>query len=99
MDIRGMGEQTALALLEAKLVTDYAVRTRVLREARDLVTNIIDCSKPIVSAIHGPAVGAGVRATPFGNTHKTHRACPGMLPVAPTWRKSRCFSDGGAVRV
>ena len=29
-------------------------------EARDLVMNIINCSKPIVSAIHGPAVGAGL---------------------------------------
>ena len=36
------------------------MRTRVLREARDLVHNVIDCSKPIVSAIHGPAVGAGL---------------------------------------
>ncbi|MCC3262226.1 hypothetical protein LLE87_29080, partial [Paenibacillus polymyxa] len=32
------------------------------REARDLVYNIINCSKPIVSAIHGPAVGAGLVA-------------------------------------
>ncbi|HSO94793.1 MAG TPA: enoyl-CoA hydratase/isomerase family protein [Acidimicrobiia bacterium] len=41
---------------------DYAARIRVLREARDLVFNIINCSKPIVSAIHGPAVGAGLVA-------------------------------------
>ena len=41
-------------------MTDFAVRTRVLREARDLVHNVIDCSKPVVSAIHGPAVGAGL---------------------------------------
>ena len=34
----------------------------MLREARDLVINIIDCSKPIVSAMHGPAVGAGLVA-------------------------------------
>jgi enoyl-CoA hydratase len=33
-----------------------------MREARDLVHNVIDCSKPIVSAIHGPAVGAGLAA-------------------------------------
>ena len=33
-----------------------------MREARDLVFNVIDCSKPIVSAIHGPAVGAGLVA-------------------------------------
>jgi enoyl-CoA hydratase len=48
-------------LLEA-IMTDYAVRTRVMREARDLVMNVINCSKPLVSAIHGPAVGAGLVA-------------------------------------
>jgi enoyl-CoA hydratase len=42
------------------LTRDYAVRTRVMREARDIVLNVINCSKPIVSAIHGPAVGAGL---------------------------------------
>jgi len=35
---------------------------RVWREARDLVYNVINCSKPIVSAMHGPAVGAGLVA-------------------------------------
>ncbi|MBV8950139.1 MAG: enoyl-CoA hydratase/isomerase family protein, partial [Actinobacteria bacterium] len=44
------------------ITTDYAVRTRVLREARDIVLNVVNCSKPIVSAIHGPAVGAGLVA-------------------------------------
>ncbi len=44
------------------LMNDFAVRTRILREARDLVFNVINCSKPIVSAIHGPAVGAGLVA-------------------------------------
>ncbi len=44
------------------MVSDYAMRTRVLREARDLVFNVLDCAKPIVSAIHGPAVGAGLAA-------------------------------------
>ena len=42
------------------MIDDWGVRTRVLREARDLVYNVINCSKPIVSAIHGPAVGAGL---------------------------------------
>lgn len=42
------------------MIDDHATRTRVLREARDLVLNVIDCEKPIVSAIHGPAVGAGL---------------------------------------
>jgi enoyl-CoA hydratase len=44
------------------IADDHAVRIRVLREARDLVYNIINCSKPIVSAINGPAVGAGLVA-------------------------------------
>jgi enoyl-CoA hydratase len=44
------------------IMKDYAVRTRVMREARDLVFNIINCAKPLVSAIHGPAVGAGLVA-------------------------------------
>ncbi len=44
------------------IMSDYATRTRVMREARDLVFNVINCSKPIVSAIHGPAVGAGLVA-------------------------------------
>lgn len=44
------------------MIEDYEARTLVLREARDLVFNVIDCSKPVVSAIHGPAVGAGLVA-------------------------------------
>jgi enoyl-CoA hydratase len=56
------------------IVTDYAARTRVLREARDLVTNIIDCSKPIVSAIHGPAVGAGLVAALLADISVTTRS-------------------------
>lgn len=44
------------------MINDYAMRTKVMREARDLVWNVINCSKPIVSAIHGPAVGAGLVA-------------------------------------
>ncbi|HEY7137267.1 MAG TPA: enoyl-CoA hydratase/isomerase family protein [Acidimicrobiia bacterium] len=45
-----------------QMTDDYAARTRVMREARDLVLNVVNCSKPIVSAIHGPAVGAGLVA-------------------------------------
>jgi enoyl-CoA hydratase len=44
------------------MMGDYATRTKVLREARDLVFNVINCSKPIVSAMQGPAVGAGLVA-------------------------------------
>ncbi|MDQ3537777.1 MAG: enoyl-CoA hydratase/isomerase family protein [Actinomycetota bacterium] len=46
--------------LVADMADDFAVRVRVLKEARDLVYNVINCSKPVVSAMHGPAVGAGL---------------------------------------
>ena len=48
--------------LIGEMIGDYATRTRIMREARDLVFNVINCSKPVVSAIHGPAVGAGLVA-------------------------------------
>jgi enoyl-CoA hydratase len=48
--------------LLSEIVGDYSTRTRIMREARDLVFNVINCSKPLVSAIHGPAVGAGLCA-------------------------------------
>jgi len=44
------------------MADDFSVRTRVWREARDLVYGVINCSKPVVSAMHGPAVGAGLVA-------------------------------------
>ena len=50
-----------LGLVQA-MATDFAVRTKVWKEARDLVYNIVNCDKPIVSALHGPAVGAGLVA-------------------------------------
>jgi len=63
--IRGAGKAFSAGgsfeLLDG-IMNDYATRLRVLREARDLVFNVINCSKPIVSAIHGPAVGAGLVA-------------------------------------
>jgi enoyl-CoA hydratase len=45
-----------------EMAQDFGVRSRVWKEARDLVYNVINCDKPIVSAIHGPAVGAGLVA-------------------------------------
>ena len=44
------------------IIDDFDSRARVWREARDLVYNVINCSKPIVSAMQGPAVGAGLVA-------------------------------------
>ena len=63
--LRGAGKGFSgggdLAMVE-EVTRDFAVRARIWREARDLVYNVINCSKPIVSAMHGPAVGAGLVA-------------------------------------
>jgi enoyl-CoA hydratase len=48
-----------LALVEA-IANDWESRLRVFHEARDLVYNIVNCTKPVVAAIEGPAVGAGL---------------------------------------
>lgn len=44
------------------IIGDQAIHRTVLKETRELVRNVIECSKPIVSAINGPAVGAGLAA-------------------------------------
>ena len=40
--------------LVLEIANDYETRQRVFHEARDLVYNVIDCPKPIVSAMTGP---------------------------------------------
>jgi enoyl-CoA hydratase len=42
------------------IINDYESRLRILKEASDIVYNIINCSKPVVSAMRGVAVGAGL---------------------------------------
>jgi enoyl-CoA hydratase len=39
---------------------DFAVRARTWKEARDIVYNLINLGKPVVSAMRGVAVGAGL---------------------------------------
>ncbi len=43
-----------------EITESFEARTRVWREARDLVYNIVNCRKPVVSAMRGVAVGAGL---------------------------------------
>jgi enoyl-CoA hydratase len=43
-----------------KQVGDYAQPMRVMKEAGDIVRTMIDCDTPVVSAINGVAVGAGL---------------------------------------
>jgi enoyl-CoA hydratase len=45
-----------------KIMQDFNARAKLWKEARDIVYNVINCSKPIISAIRGPAVGAGLVA-------------------------------------
>jgi len=45
-----------------RLTQDQDTRLAVWKEARDIVYNVINCSKPVISAIRGPAVGAGLAA-------------------------------------
>jgi enoyl-CoA hydratase len=63
--LRGAGKGFSaggdMAMVE-EMTRDPAVRVRVWREARDLVYNMLNCSKIIISAVHGPAVGAGLAA-------------------------------------
>jgi enoyl-CoA hydratase len=42
------------------LLDDPVARMATWREAKDLVYNVINCNKPIISAINGVAVGAGL---------------------------------------
>lgn len=48
-----------MSLVE-EMAGDAAAAARTMREASDLVYNIINLDKPVVSAINGPAVGAGL---------------------------------------
>jgi enoyl-CoA hydratase len=41
-------------------IDDFEARARQWKEAREIVYNVINCSKPVVSAMRGVAVGAGL---------------------------------------
>lgn len=61
--VRGAAEHFSsggdFALIQS-MIDDEATLVRVWKEASDLVYNLINCSKPVVSAIRGTAVGAGL---------------------------------------
>ena len=61
--VRGAGANFSsggdYALIE-RMIADEATLLRVWREASDLVYNLVNCSKPVVAAIRGTAVGAGL---------------------------------------
>jgi enoyl-CoA hydratase len=61
--VRGEGANFSsggdFAMIE-RMIEDEATLVRVWKEAGDLVYNLVQCSKPVVSAIRGSAVGAGL---------------------------------------
>jgi len=63
VDGQAMGDEALAAeqriLLEGQLGNFKEIHA-ISKEAADLVYNIIDCQKPIISAINGVAVGAGL---------------------------------------
>lgn len=67
---------------ERKMCDDYELRMQTMKEARNLVYNMINCSKPIVSAVRGWAVGAGI-------------ACALLADISIAAKDAK-FSDGHA---
>ncbi len=57
------------------MIADFETRARVWKEARDLVYNVVNCSKPIVSAMRGAAVGAGLVAGLLADISIATRDC------------------------
>lgn len=55
---KGFSAGGDMALVREMLDSESA-RLRVMREVREIVQGMIDCDLPIISAINGPAVGAG----------------------------------------
>src|SRR5258707_2875753 len=85
--LRGAGKGFSaggdMAMVE-EMTKDFAARARVWREARDLVYNMINCSKIIISAVHGPAVGARLAAALMADVSiaaKNARLIDGHTPL------------------
>jgi enoyl-CoA hydratase len=57
------------------LIDDPEARLRGWREARDIVYNIVNCSKPIVTAMRGVAVGAGLVCGLLGDISIATKDC------------------------
>jgi enoyl-CoA hydratase len=48
--------------MEKQIVSEFEMQLKLWKDGRDLVRNIVNCSKPIVAAINGPAAGGGLAA-------------------------------------
>ncbi len=57
------------------LIDDSEQRLRTWREARDIVYNLINCSKPVVTAMRGVSVGAGLVCGLLGDISIASKDC------------------------
>jgi enoyl-CoA hydratase len=57
------------------LVNDPEARLRGWKEARDIVYNLVNCSKPVVTAMRGVSVGAGLVCGLLGDISIATRDC------------------------
>ncbi|ALJ19253.1 enoyl-CoA hydratase/isomerase family protein [Microbacterium sp. No. 7] len=69
--VRGEGEKAFSAGGSFDTVTeishDWHARQRLMREARELVRNLIECPVPVIAAVNGPAAGAGLVIVAFAD--------------------------------
>ena len=73
----------------------------VIREAGDIVRTMIECDTPIISAINGVAVGAGLAVALLADisiidqdTRSTDGQCASVSPPVTTPRRSgRCCAE------
>ena len=75
------------------VTTDYAARLRILREARDIVFNVIDCAKPIMS----PSTGGGGRRPRGPPSSRTCRWPPARRIIDGHTRLGVAAGDHAAI--
>ena len=71
-----------------EIMDDYKTRVQVWKEARDIVYNVINCSKPIVSAIRGRPLVRDWSQVSF-RMFRLPRKRPGSSTDTPGWASRR----------
>ena len=81
-------------------IDDFSARTRQWKEAREIVYNVINCSKPVVSAMRGVAVGAGLVCGMLADVSDRDQGVPHhRRSYAPRCRRRRSCRDHLAAAV
>ena len=80
---------------------NYETVTRLYQEAADIVYDITNCSKPVISAINGVAVGAGLAVALMADISiigENARLTDGHVKLGVARRRSRGDHLAAAVR-